>query len=291
MKSTENHQVSDRYTHQDADGLLWRLEEGRTISQLADEACDEVFSQQRKGKNGPPKIDLSFLKTHTTTSRKGEQYIVPEFGVYSFKGAHALEPFIIRMATKKAQRPLYIIQRKYRIDADMCNKKILLVEVSGDNNYYPKDGLFCVPDYQQATEIDLDGMDVSLIEEQAVYREVCVDTHPLIEKHLLRAMDRDNQYISLKGFFRAAGCHVNTIQIRSMYTGILPVEVQQLVHRAKRKYRDVVLIAEAVWSEAEVEILPVDPLIVGLTDDRADLLCKFEETIEENYMSSEFAKG
>jgi len=40
-----------KYTHKDADGMLWRWEEGRPISKIADEVMKQVLGEMKKRKS------------------------------------------------------------------------------------------------------------------------------------------------------------------------------------------------------------------------------------------------
>ncbi|HIJ71141.1 MAG TPA: hypothetical protein HPP87_07235 [Planctomycetes bacterium] len=293
--------MARKCTLRHTNGLSWRFEDGKPVSTLADEVVREVFlaeKQKDRGKRGgPPAIDLSFLKKRTSITYKSEKYFVPFFAVYAFRSAHHLNPCTVKMKMSRLACPCYIVNRKYCVPADECGNKMLLITLPHEDAYYSTNSsgkeMLAVLNYKSSHVFDLAKQNnAAFVPANGQVKTTNVGVHPLIDAHLLNAMNYGNQYKLLLEFGFPGHYSTANVVIKSVYNGILPVEVQQLVHKAKREYTDVVLVSEAAWEKPEVsDISPVDPLIIGLTDDRADLLCKFEETIEEHYMSSEFTKG
>lgn len=300
-----------RYSHIDDSGMLWRFEGGRPISRLADEVMQSVWDERgdimrlqtiakkavkSSGKKTVPELDLSFLSSHRTLRFADSDFAVPVFGVFRFDNAHALGSCCVQFSRSEFAEDLgYCIDRSlilghldeesrpYVLLCGRCSRAWEGMNLSGGK-------MTVVASVSRPVVLREGDKRVTLIQRgQMLITPRILGGIATTDKYLLRALDRDWQFTHLEhscyGIYRHS-----TIQISATYDGVLPVSVQQLTHKAKRDYEEVVLIAEANWEVEEVEeIRPVDPLVVGIKKDKAYLLCKFEETIEENYYAREFS--
>jgi len=90
------------YTHIDKDNVQWRFEDGRPVSQIADEVVEEVFGQKTLSCEALPLrkiwaekcpiLDVSFLRM----KRKWGNVWLPRFGIFVIRGLK-IEPFTVEL--------------------------------------------------------------------------------------------------------------------------------------------------------------------------------------------------
>ena len=304
------------YSHTDSDGMLWRFEGSRPISKLADEVVAEVFGNtkmRRKKKmktaaaktrktikaQTPPEIDLSFLKKNVKVQISDELFTLPKFGIFSFENAHHIRSFVVPFQKSiVGDSSLFILNREMTLPTNSTGKGMKIIHISKPPKNYiareEKNLLLLVPSDTVVGVFPLNRKDDRVIivhEHTPVYFVLFHHQSAQVRNSIRISMDHGLQFSKIKKIDRSCwGCPTN-IRISATYHGILPVVVQQLVHKALQSYEEVAIIAEADWETAVLEeIKPEDPLVVGLNGDKAYLLCKFQETIEENYYASEFSE-
>jgi|SRR3989344_526002 len=87
--------------------------------------------------------------------------------------------------------------------------------------------------------------------------------------------------------------HLHNMQVYSEFNGLIPLETKQKVERSKILFgNEVYIIGEIKPEDWNVQVMPKDPLIIGIKEhDKVYLVDHFNTTPLENYVSQEFIHG
>lgn len=84
-------------------------------------------------------------------------------------------------------------------------------------------------------------------------------------------------------------------ELTSKFTGILPQGARDKILENKTKFQEIVIIAEAenwTFNQTVTQMPPnPDPLVIGIRDGLAYVICTFDMTKAESYIAREFTEG